>query len=413
MAGICALALVMPAQAATRALDEPGPYAVGVIEESIARIGTAETFIARIYYPAATPGGQGADLHLSGAPYPAIAFGHALWSPVTHYSSTLRHLASWGFIVIAPRTYESGSMDNDRFTDDLRDSLTWLTTQNDDAGSRFYQGVDASRFGVAGHSMGGGASILATRRDKRIIAAVGLAPANTSPASAITAMESITRPMRLLAASLDSMTPPSTTQIPMYQHGNAPRQLVMIEGGGHCGFYDEPYPDCGTAGTLPRATMLQLSRQLLTEWFMLYLRGDTALSLSAWGAGAPDPLLIFTRDSGIVMAPLTQTIIATSTPITLSFTLTNTGPLAIGYAIETQSEWLASVLITRTADISPGAAISLSVQVYPPITGSDTLTVVARSVFDRGTAAWATVQMRAELPWQPLWFIYVPQITNP
>ncbi|MHC4834329.1 MAG: alpha/beta hydrolase, partial [Planctomycetota bacterium] len=40
----------------------------------------------------------------SGGPYPVFSFGHGFLTPVSRYDSTLDHLATHGFLVIASRS---------------------------------------------------------------------------------------------------------------------------------------------------------------------------------------------------------------------------------------------------------------------------------------------------------------------
>ena len=66
------------------------------------------------------------------------------------------------------------------FAADLVSSLDWLAGQATVAGSPWFGGVDGSRRGVMGHSMGGGCSLLAAQSDASIRCAVPWAAANTN-----------------------------------------------------------------------------------------------------------------------------------------------------------------------------------------------------------------------------------------
>lgn len=89
---------------------------------------------------------------------PAVAFGHDWRKSVKDYHATLRHLASWGFVVVAPDT-ETGFIPNHRnLAADLESSLQVA------AGVKLGSGnisVSPHKLGLIGHGMGGGTAILA------------------------------------------------------------------------------------------------------------------------------------------------------------------------------------------------------------------------------------------------------------
>ena len=49
-----------------------------------------------------------------------------------------------------------------------------LVSESASPTSRFYQKIDASRLGIAGHSLGGATTMMVAARDERVKAAVGL-----------------------------------------------------------------------------------------------------------------------------------------------------------------------------------------------------------------------------------------------
>ena len=392
----------------------PGPHAIGERVVTIA-VSPGRSYQATLYYPAAAPGGLNAPLDPGAMPYPAIAFGHGYLQSVSSYASTLSHLASWGFIVIAPSS-ESGLFPNhSRFADDLRDSLTWLTWENEIITSFLFGGVDTANFGVSGHSMGGGASLLAASRDDRIRAVANLAAAETNP-SAITAAASITRPVQLIAGDEDAITPPGNHQIPMYAAANPARQLPVIQGGWHCGFQDSSFPIGCDSGSLPRAEQLAETRQLLTTWFLLYLRGEEERWYEVWGPTARQNALVsFTADDGIGLEPQTQLgEIVAGERLTYTVTISNTGVLTTAYALALESAWPAGLTTTETPLLGPGTAVSLSLWVEPTLAGQETLTLTARSLYDGGTTDWANASTNASEPIgpppPPEYTLFLPQL---
>ncbi|MEO6881174.1 MAG: dienelactone hydrolase family protein [Mycobacteriaceae bacterium] len=154
------------------------------------------------------------DLALAGLPgvvmtpatglgLPAVAFGHGWCQPTKRYLGTLRHLASWGIVAAAPATQTGVLASHLGLATDLR------TTLDICAGVRLGPGeisVDPDQLGVAGHSMGGGAAVLAAARDPRIRAVAAFAAAETAP-SAVAAAARCTMPALFLDAEDDSVTP--------------------------------------------------------------------------------------------------------------------------------------------------------------------------------------------------------------
>jgi dienelactone hydrolase len=242
-----------------------------------------------VYYPATTAG--------NGAPvdtgvFPGIAFGHGFLQGTSRYNSTMAHLATWGFIVVAPGSQGGFSPDHSAFADDLNAALTWLVTQNTSTGSRFAGHVRTDRLGLSGHSMGAGASLLAAARNPAVTTVANLAAAETDP-SAKAAAATLTIPVQLLSGDRDTIAGPAAHQRPMYEAKPAPKQLRTVTGGFHCGFMDSGGLFCDS-GPVGRATQLQLTRRLLTEWFLLYLAGDTGYDEAVWGAPAQhDPQVVF------------------------------------------------------------------------------------------------------------------------
>ncbi|WP_018023352.1 dienelactone hydrolase family protein [Corynebacterium ulceribovis] len=144
-----------------------------------------------------------------GSGLPAIAFGHDWRTPVAQYHATLRHLASWGFVVAAPDT-ELGAMPNHRgFANDLESTLQIL------AGVKLGTGnitVNPKKLLLAGHGMGAGCAVLAAAGRDHIRGVAALYPAVTSPSS-YDAAKNVEVPGLVVAAGEDEI----------FDRGNPPR----------------------------------------------------------------------------------------------------------------------------------------------------------------------------------------------
>ena len=142
----------------------------------------------KVYAPA-----EGRDL-------PGVAFGHDWRREISAYEETLRHLASWGFVVAAPNTETGLTPDHRGFAADLETSMQIL------AGVRIGNGnitVSPKKLGVAGHGMGGGAAVLAAVDNPKAKAVAALYPANVAP-SAVEAARHIVLPAMVVGPGEDS-----------------------------------------------------------------------------------------------------------------------------------------------------------------------------------------------------------------
>jgi predicted dienelactone hydrolase len=297
---LAALAWLAPLPARAQgcaAPEDPGPYAAGWRTATVTR--GSRSMTCQLYYPSASSG-QNSALANNGRPYPMIAFGHGFSAQTSYYVSFYAHLASWGYIVIAPQFPD---VQHGELALDLLRCLQYLREQDTAAASFLFGGVDTARAGVSGHSMGGGCSLLAASYDARVRIAAPMAPAETSP-SAIAVMPSIGGAVCLLAGSADGITPPSAHQQPMYDAAHAFRSLVMLQGGNHTRFMDTPIGDwLDPNGSMTRAEQQKLSRRYMTAVFNLFLRNDTCGWLYTYGSLSSDPHVTISKETKYV-APL-------------------------------------------------------------------------------------------------------------
>lgn len=374
----------------------PGPFGAGWQQVTVSRPGGG-SFTARLFYPATTTA-QGALYDASAAPYPVISFGHGFFTSRSYYQSTLEHLATWGYFVIATES-ETGLWPNhSNYADDLLSCLTYLENAGANPASWLFGQVDAAHFGLSGHSMGGGASILAAARDARVAAVANLAAAETNP-SAETAMASVHVPIRLIVGSDDGIVDPSSTRA-MYDNGHAPRQFANIQGGWHCGFLDSNNLFCDS-GSMSRANQLQRTRRLLTEFFNLYLKGEQAPWRAVWGPEWDDDLQVITdRDPGIALTPAVQAgVTYYGAEAIYALTLTNNSPYATSYTLlAEENAWPVVFFPPQTAALAPGQATTVQATVQSPAGAAlaeDGALVSARSNRDGGTRGYAWVSTRA------------------
>jgi pimeloyl-ACP methyl ester carboxylesterase len=246
-----------------------GPYAVDIREVTVPRPGTGERFEARLFLPLAV---DGAGNEVS----PIFAFGHGYLAPIDIYQSTLEHLASWGITVVAPRSGSGLVPSHEAFGADLvaaLDQIGAAASEEDWLGLP----VDRTARSVGGHSMGGGAAVLAARLDPGIRTVATLSAADTRP-SAVAAAEGVEASILLVAGSEDRITPVDRHQRPIFEAAAGPAQLRVIEGGGHCGYLDQADLIglvCGRA-SLSEEEQRAEGQAALSAWLRARLMDDAA-----------------------------------------------------------------------------------------------------------------------------------------
>src|SRR5690606_4325716 len=160
--------------------------------------------------------------------YPAVAFGHGFVQATRRYASTLADLAARGYIVIAPESQVGPLPRHRRLADDLVTTIRWA--------QRTLPSAHPHLSAVAGHSMGGGAALLAAALDPTIGAVATFAAARTRP-PALTAAADLAAPVLFVVGDQDRIVRPATTRR-MYAATGSPATWASIRGGFHCGFLD-------------------------------------------------------------------------------------------------------------------------------------------------------------------------------
>ncbi len=263
---------------------------VGFVPSAVAEDGTGpvghrdiviesggRTFDALLTYPASSPE-PGAPV--ASGRHPVVVFGHGYLSPVESYRSTFDHLASTGYVVVAPRSGGEPFPDHAAFARDLALVVPWLAVQDVLTGGPLEGRIAVDAIAVAGHSMGGGAAVLAAAAGPAFASVVTLAAAETRP-SAIDAAARIRVPSLFIAGELDAIAPVDTNQRPMFEAlQGAPARLEIIPGGSHCGFIDPPSGIVGgliaavcDTGTIDRSVQLATTWTLMTDWLACTLPG--------------------------------------------------------------------------------------------------------------------------------------------
>lgn len=232
-----------------------------------------------IYYPAMA---AGVNTPVAADSFPVVAFGHGFVMTVPAYENVWTALAPLGIIVCLPRTEGGFAPSHENFGRDLAFLRVAMQEAGATPGSPFFGRV-SSRFAVMGHSMGGGAALLAAQYDAEITTVAAFAPAETTP-SAIVACAAIGQPVLLFTGSQDCITPTAGHAGPMFAAMSAAscKAHVDVTGGNHCQFAN--YSLTCSFGESTAGCPAEISREqqqasvfsLLTPWLGFHLRGDSA-----------------------------------------------------------------------------------------------------------------------------------------
>jgi predicted dienelactone hydrolase len=281
----------------------PGPYPVGVTQITFQRpsttTGEPRVLKTVVWYPAVAgaanespdatyKGVMDAKLASDGGPFPIIMFSHG--SDGTPLQSTFytSHLASQGFVVVAPP--HPGNTIGDCFPcvdvkaltdsllnrpDDITFVLDSMLKLNDDPSSPFHGALDGARVGMSGHSFGGLTTLqLAGRDTTPFAAALAMAP----PAAAVVGKRNPSNiPIMIMGGGEDTTCPLGPQEAYFNAlNGSEPRFLVVFPRGGHTAYTDPCVPLVDTCG--PAAIDQNKAHELIdfyaTAFFKTYVAGE-------------------------------------------------------------------------------------------------------------------------------------------
>jgi len=194
--------------------------------------GAGRQIQSEIYYPASTAGD---DVAIASGEFPVIVFGHGFVMAWDAYQNIWEEFVPEGYVLVFPRTEGGFTPSHDEFALDLSLLVDEMQLENDEMSSIFY-GALTDKSAIIGHSMGGGAAMLAAENNTNIETVIGLAPAETTP-SAISAAPQISVPALIFSGSSDGVTPAVDHHQPIYDGlGSSCKYFLSITGGAHCYF---------------------------------------------------------------------------------------------------------------------------------------------------------------------------------
>lgn len=194
---------------------------------------------------------------------PVIVWSNGNRQTPDKYATMLDQLASNGFVVAAANSGNAGTG-----AEPLA-CLDYLTAENSKAGSVYQGKLDLTKVGAAGHSQGGGGTIMAAR-DARIKATAPIMPYTRAGLGFDPASIPLQKvPMLLMSGGADTIAPPATMHQPVYDALTSPVFWGNLAGQAH---------------GVPAATDSGQYRPLVIAWFRYQLMGDTRAAAVFTGA---------------------------------------------------------------------------------------------------------------------------------
>jgi pimeloyl-ACP methyl ester carboxylesterase len=233
----------------------------------------------RIYYPALAAG-QNATIVPSGV-FPVVVFAHGFLMSPNDYSALAELLVPRGYIIVQIGTETSFFPSPANFAADINFIVAAMKNENMVTNSLFFNRLNG-KYGIGGHSMGGGASFLAAANNSDISVLFNLAAAANMTPSAITAAANVTCPTLIFAGQPDCVTPPSTQQQPLYTATASPCKVyIEIAGASHCKYSDATSICYATeagacSGTLTLGEQLAITNTFLSPFLDTYLKNQQA-----------------------------------------------------------------------------------------------------------------------------------------
>ena len=177
--------------------------------------------------------------------HPVILWGNGTGTSPNFYSGGLEHWASWGYVVVAANTTNSGTGEE------------MLGCLDEISASAMADQLDLSKVGTSGHSQGGGGSIM-SGQDERVTATAPMQPYVQGLGHASSSQDKQSGPMLLLSGSADFLAGPENNQAPVFEVTNVPVFWANSEGTSH-------FAPIGRFGVY---------RGMSTAWWEFQLKGD-------------------------------------------------------------------------------------------------------------------------------------------
>lgn len=178
-------------------------------------------------YEVRYPAGLGTD----GQRHPVVTWGNGSNAVPAQYDGLLDHLASWGFVVVASLSTQTGT------GAEILAGARAIVAADADPASPFHGAIDTAHVAAVGHSQGAGGSVRASIAGPDIITTtVTIAlPAQiwvSKPADAYDVSQ-LTAPVLFLGGSLDLLISSALVNVGYYNQVPGPAAVAMLRWADH------------------------------------------------------------------------------------------------------------------------------------------------------------------------------------
>lgn len=257
-------------------------YSIGSMNLSLTDTSRSNrTIPLEIYYPATT---AGANTPPASGSFPVLTLGHGFVMSIDAYYHIRDYYVPRGYILALVNTETSFSPSHLEFAKDLLYTNNELRRRCTSDGSFLLYGHHLGTTAIMGHSMGGGATVLAgsLAAPGDVTTIIGLAPAGTNP-SAVTAAGNVTIPALVFSGDGDMVTPPAQHQLPIYNGlASSCKIYISVIGGGHCYFArsniacDFGETASGSTISITRDEQHDAMNTFLLPWLEIQLKGNSS-----------------------------------------------------------------------------------------------------------------------------------------
>jgi dienelactone hydrolase len=230
-----------------------------------------------VSYPALS---NGTNTTMDTGPFGLVIVSHGFAMGTDAYESYANNLVNAGYIVARVNSETGLSPNHTNYAKDIAYIADGFKQLNNSAVSMFYSKLNG-KIAALGHSMGGGATLLAHQYTNNVDVFITLAAAETNP-SAASAAATLTKPLFCITGSADCITPSASHSLKMYDSSNSVCKIYMdIKDATHCGMADlnvicSTGEACIIGSTyISRSQQHNLIFQPLYAYLNYYLKGNS------------------------------------------------------------------------------------------------------------------------------------------
>lgn len=162
----------------------------------------------------------------NGRLHPIIVWGNGTGASPSGYGALLTHWASHGFVVVAANISNAGT------GQEMLGCVDYMVNQHNRSTGTFAGKLNINRIGAAGHSQGGGGTIMAGQ-DRRISVTAPFQPYTLGLGHSSSSQRQQNGPMFLQTGGRDSIASPTLNAAPVYRNANVPVFWGELNSAGH------------------------------------------------------------------------------------------------------------------------------------------------------------------------------------